>query len=225
MKKLVVCLISAIMIFSLAACSADNNTSSADTKEETTTARETTRKAEKTSDKKILVTYFSGGNSSDADAVSSATPKVGDKYVTEYIAAEIHKKVGGKLEPIIPEEAYPADYNDTADKAKEENEKGARPKFTLNVNPADYDVIFVGYPVWWYEMPMIMDTFFESCDFSGKTIIPFNTHEGSGDGGTYDDIKKLEPEAAVLDGFNISGSSSKADIDSGVKEWLDTVKY
>ncbi|MBR1731984.1 MAG: NAD(P)H-dependent oxidoreductase [Ruminococcus sp.] len=146
-------------------------------------------------------------------------------YVTEYIATKIHDKVGGDLEPIIPEEAYPADYNETADKAKDENDNGARPKFTLNVNPEDYDVIFIGYPIWWYEMPMILDTFFDSYDFSEKTIIPFNTHAGSGDGGTYEDIKELEPNATVLDGVDIAGSSSKSEIDSAVKEWLNGINY
>lgn len=225
MKKIIAGLICAMMIFSLSACSAENNTSSESTKEETTTARETSKKAEKTSEKKILVTYFSGGKSSDADAVSSATPKVGDMYVTEYTAAKIHDKVGGDFEPIIPEKAYPADYDDTVDKAKEENEKNARPEFTLNVNPEDYDVIFVGYPIWWYEMPMIMDTFFDSYDLGGKTIIPFNTHAGSGDGGTYEDIKELEPKADVLDGVDIAGSSGKSEIDSAVNEWLEELSY
>ena len=225
MKKIIAGLICAMMILSLAACSEENKTSSGSTKEKTTSAQETKQNSDKSSDKKVLVTYFSGGNNSDADAVSSATPKVGDKYVTEYIASQIHDKVGGDLGPIIPEEAYPEGYNDTADKAKTERDNGDRPKFTLNVNPEDYDVIFVGYPIWWYEMPMIMDTFFDSYDLSGKTIIPFNTHEGSGDGGTYDDIKELEPKATVLDGYNTYGSSGKSEIDSGIKDWLNGIKY
>lgn len=224
MKKFIAVIICALMISSLAACSAES-TKSTDAKTETTVAEKATKKVESSSDKKILVTYFSAGNSSDADAVSSATPKIGNMYVTEYIANQIHDTAGGDFEPIIPEKTYPEGYNDTADKAKNERDNGERPKFILNANPEDYDVIFVGYPIWWYEMPMVMDTFFEAYDFSEKTIIPFNTHEGSGDGGTYDDIKELEPNADVLDGFNISGSSDKSEIDKEVKDWLNGLNY
>jgi flavodoxin len=94
----------------------------------------------------------------------------------------------------------------------------------LDVNPEDYDVIFVGYPMWWYQMPMLMYTFFDAYDLSGKTIIPFNTHEGSGDGGTYDDIKELEPNATVLDGFNVRGSSAD-EADSDLDKWLAGLNY
>ncbi len=225
MKRVISILITTLFMLTLASCSAQDNTTFSETEEKTTTVQKTTKKAENKSENKILTVYFSAGNSSNADAVSSATPKLGDKYVTEYIATQINDKVGGDIEPVVPEEDYPKDYNDTADKAKDENEKNARPKFTLKTNPEDYDVIFIGYPIWWYEMPMIMDTFFDEYDFSEKTIIPFNTHEGSGDGGTYDDIKKLEPKANVLDGFNIQGSSGKSEIDSGVKDWLNGLKF
>ncbi len=73
-----------------------------------------------------------------------------------------------------------------------------RPAIKNDINIADYDTIFIGYPMWWYTFPMIIYTLFDKYDFSGKTIIPFNTHMGSADGGTYDTIRELEPNATVI---------------------------
>ena len=140
----------------------------------------------------------------------------------EWIANIIHDNVGGDLIPIIPSEDYPLEYEALADYAKKEHDDGGRPAFEdLGVDLASDDVVFIGYPIWWYEMPMIMDTIFDQYDFSGKTIIPFNTHAGSRDGGTYSDIKEMEPNAAVLDGLAVLGEDVGKD---GTKEavisWL-----
>ena len=131
------------------------------------------------------------------------------------------------IERIEPVEAYPEDYNETADKAKAERDNGDRPKFKeLQFNPENYDTIFIGYPIWWYELPMIMRTFFDTYDLSGKTIIPFNTHEGSGDGGTYDQIKTEEPNAKVLEGLPIRGGDiENTDSKDKVTEWLTGLGY
>ena len=170
----------------------------------------------------ILILYFSADNTKDVDAVSSATPMADGMASVEWIANIIHDNVGGELIPIIPSEDYPLEYEALADYAKKERDNGGRPAFeNLSIDPASYDVVFVGYPIWWYEMPMIMDTFFDTYDFSGTTIIPFNTHAGSRDGGTYSDIKEMEPNAAVLDGLAVRGEDVGKD---GTKEavisWL-----
>ena len=81
------------------------------------------------------------------------------------------------------------------------------------------------YPMWWYTLPMIMYTFFDEYDFAGKTIIPFNTHEGSGDGGTYETIKEFEPDATVLDGLAIRGGDMQSDQTSEVKAWLQEIGF
>ena len=120
--------------------------------------------------------------------------------------------MGGELIPIIPSEEYPLEYEALADYAKKERDDGGRPAFeNLSIDPAGYDVVFIGYPIWWYEMPMIMDTLFDTYDFSGVTIVPFNTHAGSGDGGTYSDIKELEPNATVLEGLAVPGEDAGKD--------------
>lgn len=90
------------------------------------------------------------------------------------------------------------------DVAKQEQDNGTKPAMQpLSVDPESYETIVVGYPIWWGQMPMIMETFFDTYDLSGTTIIPFNTHGGSGDAGTYARIQELEPDARVLEGFPV----------------------
>ena len=175
---------------------------------------------------KTLIVYFTPANSDTMDAVSSATPRTGNAASVEDLANKISKKVKADVVKIVPKEAYPLEYNKTADKAKAETNKNTRPDFSLdkNINLKDYDTIFVGYPIWWYKMPMVMYTFFDTYDFSGKTIIPFNTHMGSRDGGTYRDISKLEPKATVKDGLAVSGDKT-ASADKAVSDWLKKLGY
>ena len=96
----------------------------------------------------------------------------------------------------------------------------ARPAIKNEIPVRDYDTIFVGYPMWWYTFPMIMYTFFDKYDFSGKTIVPFNTHMGSGDGGTYRTIKELEPDANVLAGLPLEMSDAERGNAKAVSQWL-----
>ena len=139
---------------------------------------------------------------------------------TQKLAQEIYEQVGGDFRRIEPVKPYPTGQ-ELFDYTKEERDEDARPEFKdLNINLDDYDYIFVGYPMWWYTLPMMMYTFFDTYDFSGKTIIPFNTHEGSGDGGTYETIKEFEPNATVLDGLPIRGGDMSKDQTDTVKEWL-----
>ena len=153
---------------------------------------------------KILVIYFSEtGN-------------------TQKLAKLISDKVGGDFVRIETEKVYPEDYDELVDDAKKEKDNNDRPKLKeLNINLENYDIIFVGYPIWWYQMPMAMYTFFDNYDFANKTIIPFNTHEGSGSSGTYEDIQKLEPKAKVLEGLPIRGGDMTSDQSSKVDSWLN----
>ena len=169
---------------------------------------------------KTLIVYFSANNTVDVDAVSGATPIVDGQGATAYLANLIHNEVGGDLYPITPLRDYPLDYDAAADAAKKETDGDARPGYTLDVNPEDYDVIFIGYPMWWYTLPMVFYTFFDDYDLSGKTIIPFNTHAGSRDGGTWREIAQFEPNATVLDGLAVSGKSVGSGTESDVSAWL-----
>ena len=219
MKKTLTVLLTALMILALTACG--NRTAQVTETPQTT---EQPAADPETGEKKIAVIYFSAANNDTVDAVSSATPRVGDVSATEYVANLIHARVGGDLVRIVPDQAYPLAYNAAADQAKQEQNDNARPTFTLDVDPEDYNVIFIGYPVWWYQLPMILDAFFETYDLSGKTIVPFVTHGGSRDSGTYGEIRSYEPNATVLDGLEVNGQrTGKADKD--VADWLSKLGY
>ncbi|MFQ6840861.1 MAG: flavodoxin [Agathobaculum sp.] len=115
---------------------------------------------------------------------------------------------------------YPETYDATIELAQEENTEGARPALATHIENLDaYDTVFLGFPNWWSDMPMALYSFLEEYDFSGKTIVPSVTSGGSGFSGALDTIAELQPDAAVLDGLRISGSSA-ADAQAEVTSWL-----
>ena len=220
MKRFLSLLLIVVLTISLAACGAKSSA------EESASEESTVPEAQSPSsdDAKILVVYFSPSNADTEDAVSEATPRVEEVSSVEYLAQLIADETHADLAKITPSEPYPVDYDETADQAKSEQDEDARPDFLLSVDPADYDVIFIGYPIWWYHMPMILQSFFDAYDLSGKTIIPFNTHAGSRDGGTYRDIEALEPNATVLEGLPVSGENA-ASAEKDVQAWLTRLGY
>ncbi len=230
MKRVLSILLAGTLMTTLAACgsTASSESSVTEIPETVASSDSSTNIVEQSAveelSEKILIVYFSPSNSDTVDAITSATPRVGDTGAVEYLAQMIGNSIGADTAKIVPNTAYPTDYEETADQAKAEQDNDERPTFTLDVNPEDYDVIFVGYPIWWYGLPMIMETFFDTYDFSGKTIVPFNTHAGSGDGGTYSDIADLEPDATVLDGLAVSGNGA-ADADDEVVKLLTSLGY
>jgi flavodoxin len=165
---------------------------------------------------KSLIAYFSrrGNNYVDGSIVNLS---VGN---TEVIAKKMQKLTGSELFQIKTVKPYPDDYTEATEIAQEEKKKNARPELTEKViNMDSYEVIYVGYPNWWGTMPMAALTFLETYDFSGKTIVPYCTHEGSGIGTSELDIKKACPQAKVLPGLAIRGGSvDRADKD--VANWL-----
>lgn len=219
MKKVLSVIMASTLVFMLAACgknSKDEQETPAgelsSVKEEQTSSNEqTSDEAQKETtdttgtDSKSLVVYFSwSGN-------------------TENVAKEIQKQTGSdifKIEPVIP---YSDDYNTVVDKAQVEQRNGERPeiKDTIN-NIGDYDTIYVGFPNWWGDMPMILYTFFDTYDLSGKTVSLFCTSGGSGLSDTVNEVKSLEPDANVTKGLHI-GSSKASSPESYVTEWLQEI--
>lgn len=155
--------------------------------------------------KKVLVTYFThSGN-------------------TQTIAEKISEQLNGDLFEVKTVDIYPVKYNLVVDQAKKEFTEQYRPKLVNKIeNFDDYDVIVVGYPMWWYTCPMATFAFLEQYDFTGKTILPFCTHEGSALSSSVEDIKKIVPTAIVKEGLAIRGSKVK-ESDSSIKAWLDKV--
>jgi flavodoxin len=139
---------------------------------------------------------------------------------TEVVANKIQELTRSDMFKIETVKSYPEDYTETTNVAQEEKRRNARPELTATVDAMDsYDVMYIGYPNWWGTMPMAVFTFLEAYNFSGKTIIPFCTHEGSGVGSSERDIKRLCPNSKVLHGFAIrGGDAGRADKD--IANWL-----
>lgn len=176
---------------------------------------------------KILIAYFTRADNvkidPDIDAVASASINIkGSSYNgnVAILADYIKEATGGDTFSILTAEYYPTNYRDSTNVAKEEQSSDARPELSNHVeNMEDYDIIFLGYPNWWGGLPMPVYTFLEEYDFSGKIIIPFASHEGSGLGNGPSEIAEICPDAQIMDGFAARGtevSSSKADIETWI---------
>ena len=157
--------------------------------------------------KKILVAYFSA---------SGETAK---------LAKTIAGVVGGDLFEIVPKVPYTAADLNWMDKRSrstaEMNDDNSRPAIASKLaDIAQYDTVFVGFPIWWHQVPRIIETFLESYDFAGKTVIPFATSGGSGMGKTDSILKAVCPAAAWLSGKRLQSNESTA----AVQKWVNTLK-
>ena len=143
---------------------------------------------------------------------------------TEVVAQKIERQTGGDMFRIDTVKPYPADYTACTEVARRELHENARPRLADRVDDMQqYDLVFLGYPNWWGTMPMVVHAFLESYDFTGKTIIPFCTHEGSGMGRSVADIRRLCPATAVLDGAAIRGGNA-ARADEEVRKLVEQAK-
>lgn len=232
-KRIVLVLLSALLMFALAACghrtSSEPNVSQ-DGTENTTFAAEPDimdsqtepsapeKAASEPAASKTLVAYFSRTGENYGVGVI-------EKGNTEIIAEMIAEKIGADTFRIRTVNAYPESYDECTAVAKKERDRGARPELlSAVVNFDDYDVIYLGYPIWYGDMPMAVYTFLESYDFTGKTVIPFCTHAGSGLSGTAESIQNACPGASVDNGFAISGTTAQNDRENAekqVSDWLD----
>ena len=223
MKRILALILALLMLFTLAACggSANDSDEPADAAEQQTEASDEAE--ESTDDTKIaeegetggsdiLVVYFSWSGHLDSMA--------------HWVADE----TGGDLYRVTAVDPYPEDYNATADRAKEEQDNDVHPEIVVDITEeqmAQYDTVFFGFPVWGYDLPMSMWTFLESYDFSGKTIIPFFSHEGSSNGAnalpTIESLAKgatvRSDDALSVRGGNVDGAESE------VREWVQGLDY
>ena len=145
---------------------------------------------------------------------------------TQRVAEEIASQTGADLIEIEPVETYDSNrdnYNTLAALTKKEHDEDRRPIIENQFDISIYDTIFIGYPMWWYTFPMIIYTLFDQLDFSGKTIVPFNTHMGSESGGTYRTIRKLVPRATVLEGLPLSMKQAEEGCPDKISRWLKKI--
>lgn len=140
---------------------------------------------------------------------------------TRAVARQIHSLVGGDLLELQTTQTYPTKHADTVRQAEQECEDNFRPQLSTRFPETmnEYDVIFVGYPVWAYTMPMALYSFFERYTFPGKTIVPFSTHMGSSLADGPEQIARLCPQARVLEGIAIRGNRA-AESQEAVEHWL-----
>lgn len=164
--------------------------------------------------KKVLVAYFSRtGENYNVGKISKGN--------THIIAEMIAEETDGKLFQIEPVNPYPDEYNACVEVAKTEKENKSRPAIKGDVVVEEYDVIYIGYPNWWGDMPMSVYTFIEKHDWQGKTVIPFCTHEGSGLSDTENKIKKACDGATVLNGLAIRGTTAQKSQEQARKTTID----
>jgi len=247
MKKLTAFLLAALMIFALAACAGNNSGTNSNTSitnsviDNSSTAQssnDSTAQSNNDSSTQSSNDSSTAQNKSDNSAApdnsqsknnnqSDDTVKILVAYfsatnTTEGVAKTIAGSLGADLYEITPKQPYTsADLNYHDDKSRstiEMNDPNARPAISGSVeNMAQYDIVFIGYPIWWGEAPRILNTFVESYNFSGKTIVPFCTSGGSGVGSSSKKLESLTSGATWLSGTRLNGNASK----SSVAEWIN----
>lgn len=171
----------------------------------------------------ILVVYFSRTGEQYGVGVI-------DEGNTAIVAKMIAEQTGADTFEILPtDDHYPMTYDALTDVAKQEQNENARPEYQGGVPElSKYDTIFIGAPVWWGDWPMIMYTFFENENLSGKTLIPFSTHAGSGLSGFDRKLSDACPDSTVLDGLAVAGTDTQNDrnkVKNEVTSWLSGLGY
>ena len=209
MKKLLTFIVSSALALSLVACSSQSTVeesvtaAAAETEiSADTNASEEITAQEEISEGSVLVAYFSwSGN-------------------TEQMARIIAGETGADLFEIVPATPYTDNYDELLDIAQREQADNTRPELSAQVENWDsYDTVFVGYPNWWSDAPMAVYTFLESCDWAGKTLIPFNTSASGGFGRSLSGIEESAEGAELLEGLALT-ESELSDAQSRINEWL-----
>ena len=197
-----------LSFLSLIACASETNKNDNENKKPIETVM---------NDKKLVVYFSHTGENYNVGYIEEGN--------TAIIADMIADATGADKFEIVPEKDYPVDYNECIEIAQREKRANARPAVKGDIAIEDYDVIFLGYPNWWGEVPMCVYTFIEKHDWKGKTVIPFITHEGSGMGGTDSKIAKATTGSNTLvgKGLAVQGkvaqenrTSAKKTVDNGL---------
>ena len=170
----------------------------------------------------ILIAYFSrAGENYNVGFV--------EKGNTAFLAEMIAEEINGELFEIQTVKDYPEGYEETKAVVQEEQERNERPELSNDLDSLEaYDTLFIGYPIWWGDMPLAVYSFLESHEFAGERVIPFCTHEGSGLATTPQTLQRLVSEANVLAGLSISGKVAQESQDKAraeVREWLKSLGF
>lgn len=229
MKKLFISILTLVLALTMIGCS-NKNEKSASSEKKTESIEESSNKSEKNS--KVLVAYFTYGENvnlpDNVDASSSASIQVWDNKITGNVgvlANIISEEIGADTFSIKTVEKYSGTYDEVVNQGQQENVEKARPNLSTHIENLDeYETIFIGFPNWWYDMPMAMYSFFDEYDFSGKNIVLFSSSGGSGFSDTVETIKGLEPDANIENEITI-GASDVTNAKNELKDWLDSIEY
>ncbi len=249
MKKPTIIFLSICFLFTLTSCAGQENTvqqsesesfiSAENEAEEPSSdnnidsiAIDATVDTEEDSSSHILIAYFTWADNTvvddpesvDTDATTSASVLVPGNAAK--LACWIQERTGGELFSIVVTEPYSSDYDECLERAAEEKAENARPELATHIeNMEDYDIVFLGFPNWWYTVPMAIHSFIEEYDFSGKTVIPFVTHGTGGLAATIQDITAALPDSTeILEPIGIY----RPEVDeaqSAVNAWLDELGF
>lgn len=234
MKKTITFLLSMFMIMCLVACgntsgqteqpSTKSNSVESSVSEETSVPEESEPETEVTQPDETESAESTPETDTEAEGTTVLVVYFSATNTTEGVAEHIANGLNADIYEIVPEDPYTdadLNYNDNNSRTTiEMNDPNARPAISGSVeNMEQYDIIFVGYPIWWGEAPRIVSTFMESYDFSGKTIVPFCTSGGSGIGSSASNLEQLTSGATWLDGRRLNGSDSQ----DTVMEWVNSL--
>lgn len=231
MKRMMLSVTALLLSLTLAACSGGTSSSSPASSQPESSVPASSSGVESEPSSSAPVSS-AAGEASQADASETSEPAEsaeGGTLIayfswsgnTEQLAQMIQAETGGQLFEITPATPYTEDYNTLLDVARQEQADNARPELASQVENWDScDTVFVGYPDWWSDAPMLIYSFLESCDWTGKTLIPFCTSGGSGFGRSLDKLPDSAPGATILEGFHVNGSSVDG-AGEDVAAWLD----
>lgn len=238
MKKPALIFIMTAMMFIFASCGSENADNANSTSENSVTesvvlvsednADISDTKEETTHNEETAVTTFAQSEQAETPKEPASSKSIVVYFSctgnTKSVAEIIAEKQGADIYEIVPEQPYTdedLDYGNRSSRStSEQNDSSSRPAISGSIDLDGYDTVYVGYPIWWADMPRIMYIFFDTYDFSGKTIAPFCTSGGSGLSGTSGTIAELEPDASVTAGLHVSGYSTD-NVDSDIEDWLE----
>ena len=235
-NSLISIVLAVVLMASLCACGSGSNEASVQSSEQSVTESQSAEASSETAES-------SEQDSVDTASVGSKTlliyfSRTGEQYQvgvidkgnTAIVAEMIAEKTGADIFEVMPaDDHYPMTYNELTDVAKQEQRDNARPAYSGELpDLSQYDTVFIGAPVWWGDWPMIMYTVFENNDFSGKNLVPFSTHEGSGLSGFDRKLQSALPDSTVLEGLAVRGSDAQNKQDSvnaSVDSWLSGLGF
>lgn len=247
MKKFIILLV-IVISFAFTACGNTNQSEKKEafpnsiTADENEIAEDTDIQDENVSDKqqavppdsdtaegnRILIAYFSWADNAvledEVDAVAS--PSVVPTGDVAHLASWIQEETGGDIFPIQVTEPYPSDWDECLSRANEEKADDARPELMKSVeNMSDYDVVFLGYPNWWYSCPMAVLSFIEENDLTGKQVYLFCSHGTGGLANSVKDITAKLPDSNISDNVFDVNEEEASSAQSAIQDWVEELGY